>query len=109
MIIEIIGNNKTDISGARYQIDLLIEASKNKLNFTHFISIPVNSESIKEHFNKFKDDVLMNYADNDEFIKNIFIKPDKLHLTISVLLLCEEEDYKKAVNTLEACNTNIIK
>lgn len=94
---------------ARRRIDILIETSRSKLEFTHFISIPGNSDEIKGNFKKFKDEVLSNYSTGVRGLKeDIFQKPEKLHLTLIMLVLLDEEDRKKAAETLETCKEQIV-
>lgn len=94
---------------ARTRIDLLIETSRSKLEFTHFISIPGNTDEIKENFKKFKENVLKTSGFGVRGInEDIFQKSEKLHLTIIMLVLLDEEDRKKAVEALETCKREIV-
>ncbi|XP_014203478.1 activating signal cointegrator 1 complex subunit 1 [Copidosoma floridanum] len=107
--IIITGANRRDIFSARTRIDLLIETSRSKLEFTHFISIPANFDEVKGNFKKFKDDILENCGIGARGIQEeIFQKPEKLHLTIIMLVLLDEEDRTKAVEALNTCKTDIV-
>lgn len=95
---------------ARHRIDLLIETSRSKIEFTHFLSIPTNTDEIKENFKKFKEDVLKNFSKGVRGIQEeIFQKAEKLHLTIIMLVLLDEEDRKKASEVLESCKKYVIR
>ena len=105
----IIGSVQKRIIHAKRKIDKLIENSKNKLKFTHFISIPTNTGDIRENFIKFKEDVLKTCdLETTGFNENMFQKPEKLHLTICMLHLLEELDQQKAIEALNTCKEEII-
>ncbi|XP_057327157.1 activating signal cointegrator 1 complex subunit 1 [Microplitis mediator] len=108
--IVITGKNRSSVISCRQRIDLIVESSKKKIPFTHFVSIPLNEETIINNFIKFKNEIL-----NDSEImskglmEDFFVSPNKFHLTIGMLLLINNEDKKKAVETLNACVNEIIK
>ena len=52
--VEIRGSSKRDIILAKRCIDAIIATSRQKLTYTHFISVPMISEEIKKNFEKFK-------------------------------------------------------
>lgn len=84
-------------------------AKSKKLKFTHFISIPTNSECIKENFLTFKKNLLENCdLESSGFSENMFQKPEKLHLTICMLHLLNECDEQKAIEALNSCKKDII-
>lgn len=94
---------------ARHRIDILIETSRSKIEFTHFVSIPGNSDQVKENFKKFKEGILREHGKGVRAIKEeIFQKPERLHLTVIMLVLLDEEDRKKSVEALEACKKYIV-
>lgn len=95
---------------ARDRIDLLIETSRSKLEFTHFISIPTNTDEVKDNFKKFKENVIKNFGKGVRGItEEIFQKPERLHLTLIMLVLLDEEDRTKAIEALESCKRYIIR
>ncbi|KAG8034355.1 hypothetical protein G9C98_007431 [Cotesia typhae] len=83
---------------------------KEKLSFTHFVSIPLDYEVIINNFIKFKNEIL-----NDSELKlsglseKCFVSPYKLHLTIGMLLLVDDKEKNDAIGTLDACVKNVIK
>ena len=106
---EIIGSTGWEIISARHKIDTIIKSSKESGPYTHFISIPMNYESIISNFEEFKTEVLTNSGKNSrEIDENIFQKNRKLHLTIQMLRLFDAEDKKKAAENLHACKEEII-
>ncbi|XP_011499512.1 PREDICTED: activating signal cointegrator 1 complex subunit 1-like [Ceratosolen solmsi marchali] len=107
--IVIIGENKKNIITARYQINCIIENARSKMQPTHFLGIPTNSENIVDQFTKFKDNILNNYANDEGIVENIFQIPNKLHVTIVTLILLDEIERKKAIDVFEACHKDVIK
>ncbi|XP_020296338.1 activating signal cointegrator 1 complex subunit 1 isoform X2 [Pseudomyrmex gracilis] len=107
--IVIIARDRKTVSSAKNRIDLLIEASKKKINFTHFLSIPLNKKNIIDKFNLFKTDVLKRYDKATYNIdETLFQTPCKLHLTIGVLKLFDDNDKEHAINALKKCKEDII-
>ncbi|KAL2715647.1 activating signal cointegrator 1 complex subunit 1 isoform X2 [Vespula squamosa] len=107
--IVIIGSDRRGILSARHRIDLIIEVSRKKLSYTHFLSIPLNTDEIIKNFNSFKNDVIQKFGGDITGIDEIiFQKPSKLHLTIGMLTLLDEEERKQAVQTFMDCKQHII-
>ncbi|KAJ8681231.1 hypothetical protein QAD02_017018 [Eretmocerus hayati] len=107
--IEITGTTRRAVIAARRRIDMLIETSRNKLDFTHFLSIPGTSDEVRENFEKFKSDVLSKYGTGVRGIsEGLFQDSDKLHLTLAILVLLDENDRRKAIEALEACKKDIV-
>ncbi|KAK0086430.1 hypothetical protein PV325_003207 [Microctonus aethiopoides] len=107
--IEIVGRSRASVISCRRRIDLLIESSRNKIRFTHFISIPLNTEIIMHNFENFKSGIL-NYSQHElEGISDdIFVSSKKLHLTIGMLRLLNEKERHEAAEALSSCVKNII-
>uniref|UniRef100_A0A0K2UPE1 Activating signal cointegrator 1 complex subunit 1like [Megachile rotundata] n=2 Tax=Lepeophtheirus salmonis TaxID=72036 RepID=A0A0K2UPE1_LEPSM len=76
------------------------------MDFTHFLSIPLNTQCIKETFIKFCNDVSLSESNLQS---NIFQKPELLHLTIGVMALLSEKELKLAIQTLNECVKEIVK
>ncbi|KAI4499254.1 hypothetical protein M0802_005514 [Mischocyttarus mexicanus] len=107
--IVIIGSDRKDILSARHQIDLIVKSSNKKIRYTHFLSIPLNVDGIIENFNSFKSGVIEKYGGTVTGIEEIlFQKPNKLHLTLGMLTLLNEEEIKQAIQTLMDCKQHII-
>lgn len=83
--------------------------SRKKLSYTHFLSIPLNTDEIIKNFNSFKSDIIQKFGGDVTGIDEIiFQKPNKLHLTIGMLTLLDEEERKQAVQTFMDCKQHII-
>ncbi|CAL1684825.1 unnamed protein product [Lasius platythorax] len=97
------------IISARHRIDLLVETSRKKIRYTHFLSIPLNKKGIIDNYNSFKDDVLEKYGKTAYNIdETLFQASSKLHLTIGMLKLLDDNEKKQAVNALMSCKEKII-
>lgn len=86
-----------------------METSRKKIHYTHFLSIPLNKKEIMDNYNSFKNDVLEKY---DKIAYNIdeslFQTPSKLHLTIGMLKLLDDNEKKQAIDALMNCKEKII-
>jgi len=88
---------------------LLIEASKKKIHYTHFLSIPLNKKGIIDKYISFKNDVLEKYNKTTHNIdESLFQTPSKLHLTIGMLKLFDDNEKQHAIHALMNCKENII-
>lgn len=88
---------------------MLIETLKKKIHYTHFLSIPLNKKEIIDKYISFKNDVLEQYNKTTHNIdESLFQKPCKLHLTIGMLKLFDDDDKKQAIDALSDCKENII-
>lgn len=107
--IVIIGSDRRGILSARHRIDLLIEVSRKKLNKTHFLSIPLHTDEIMANFISFKRNVIQKFGGVARGVDELlFQSPQKLHLTLVMLTLLDEEERNQAVKTLMDCKRHII-
>lgn len=110
MFIVITARDRKAIVSARHRIDLLVEASRKKIRYTHFVSIPLNTKEIIDKYNSFKNDILEKYDKATYNIdESLFQTSSKLHLTIGMLKLLDDNEKEQAVNALRNCKENIIK
>ncbi|XP_011704169.1 PREDICTED: activating signal cointegrator 1 complex subunit 1 isoform X3 [Wasmannia auropunctata] len=107
--IVITGRERKAVISARNRIDLLIETLKKKIHYTHFLSIPLNKKGIMDKYLSFKNEVLEKYNKTTHNIdESLFQTTSKLHLTIGMLKLFDDNDKKHAVDVLMDCKENII-
>ncbi|XP_043467802.1 activating signal cointegrator 1 complex subunit 1-like [Leptopilina heterotoma] len=107
--IVVIGSKGEEIISARHQIDILTKESRFKVRCTHFISIPMKHEHVISNFNNFKTEVLTNSGKESRGVKEtLFQKEGRLHLTLDVLWLFDEDEESNAVEILNSCKTEII-
>ncbi|KPJ06475.1 Activating signal cointegrator 1 complex subunit 1 [Papilio machaon] len=103
--ITILGPSVTNVKAARRRINIIIMSSRMKQTPTHFISIPLNDPIIMENFEKFKQIVLQEVKGVDE---SLFIKSQKLHITIGVMCLMDNEERLQASKLLSEAKDKII-
>ncbi|XP_059612877.1 activating signal cointegrator 1 complex subunit 1-like [Phlebotomus argentipes] len=80
---------------ARKQIEELVASSRRNAAVTHFVSIPCCSEDVKQAFDQFKRAVLAG-PPVDGLTEKMFQNPLKLHLTLTVMVLMNEDEVTKA-------------
>ncbi|XP_012274599.1 activating signal cointegrator 1 complex subunit 1 [Orussus abietinus] len=108
--IEIVSFYRSGVISARHRIDLLMTSVRNKIHVTHFISLPLNCSNIIKGFTDFKDDVLNNCGKSARGIcPELFQSPQRLHLTMVLLLLLDDAEQKRATEIFGACVQNVIK
>ena len=73
---------------------------KKKNTFTHFISLPLNTTSIKGKLNDLQNQIISLYKEDDRKLFQ-FNDPNLFHITISMLTLESEEKREKAKQILE--------
>lgn len=73
------------------------------------MSIPLNKKGIIDNYNSFKDDILEKYGKTEYNIdESLFQTPSKLHLTIGMLKLLDDDEKKQAIDALMSCKEIII-
>ena len=109
LFLVIIGSDRRNIISARTRIDLLVETSRKKMPFTHFLSIPMTHENIIAGFKKFKSEVLNSTGKGARGVnESIFQADARLHLTLNIFKLLDDEERKIAAETLHACKEDVI-
>lgn len=104
--VKISGDTERKVASARTQISMIVFSRKDKLPISHFISIPLINEETKNNFEKLKNEVLKDPPRGVTY--SIFQNPNKLHLTISVLTLVDDEEIKLAKHVLQSCYEEVI-
>ncbi|MCP9263901.1 Activating signal cointegrator 1 complex subunit 1 [Dirofilaria immitis] len=94
--------SEESIMRCRDRIELIIHEARGRASYTHFVSIPMTHDIIKDNFLKFVDTIK-----NDEELSDscreeaVFQEPRKLHLTITMLSLLDADEEKSVSNSLE--------
>lgn len=101
------GSAKKSIISAKNRLDLIMIAGRAKQQFTHFLSLSFATDEIKSNFLKFKEQVL-NDSDIHGIDESLFQKPDKLHLTLVLLVLLDNQDRAIAAEYLQDCKEMIV-
>ncbi|XP_023943938.2 activating signal cointegrator 1 complex subunit 1 [Bicyclus anynana] len=87
--ITIIGSSVANVKAAVRRINIIVMSSRMRQAYTHFVSIPMNSPEIVKNFEKFKEEVLRKCSGIDE---SLFISSAKLHITVGVMCLMDNEE-----------------
>ncbi|XP_014285072.1 activating signal cointegrator 1 complex subunit 1 isoform X1 [Halyomorpha halys] len=106
--IVITGASKKDVASARRRIRLMVISSRKRHAYTHFISVPMTGLSIQSGFMSFKSEVLEKCKDRG-INESIFQNPERLHLTIGLLVLSDKVERSEAGKALEECKEVVIK
>lgn len=104
--VKILGDTERKVASARTQIAIIVSQRKERMPPTHFIAIPIDSDSIKENLVKFQENILENPSRG--VTKSLFQKAEKLHLTLVIMTLLDDEEITMAKNTLENCYSESI-
>lgn len=104
--VKIIGDTERKVASARTQISMIVMQRKDKLPISHFVSIPMVSQSIKEKLTEFKREILKDPARG--VTESIFQNPEKLHLTITTLTLVDDEEINAAKTVLNNCYEEVL-
>lgn len=106
--IVVTGPSRKGIESAKIRIDSIVDGARQKTQFTHFLSIPLNDQACKNGFLDFKDAILRS-CDKDRGVDGgIFQNEDKLHLTIGTLVILNQSERNKAKDILQECQTSVI-
>jgi len=106
--IVITGSDRRGVINASNRIDVIVAAARNKMSFTHFISLPVNTQPIQESFMKFRQEVLENCSDVRGVDETIFQTPTLLHLTLGTMALLDERERDLARNLMQDCKEKVL-
>lgn len=99
--LTIMGSSKRDILAARDQVLEIIWSKRQAMKFSHFVSVPLIEEPFQAKYEQFKQSVLKYLPDTRGISPILFIKPDRLHLTICTLVLIDSPERRLATNYLK--------
>jgi len=60
--VVILGSDRAGVISARTRIDVLTTSARRHMSFTHFLSLPIVSDTVREKFDIFKEEVLQECA-----------------------------------------------
>lgn len=106
--IRITGSDKRGVVTAANRIDVMVAAARNKISFTHFISLPLNSTELQKSFCEFREDVLDKCGGVRGLDPTIFQTPSLLHLTIGTMALLDERERDLARTILQDCKEEVV-
>ena len=88
------------------RIDSIVYSARQKQGFTHFLSIPCNSQEIKDSFEDFKQKILEESGSIRGVDETVFQTPSLLHMTLGTLALMDERERQTAKEVLEKSLAN---
>ncbi|RZF42213.1 hypothetical protein LSTR_LSTR004362 [Laodelphax striatellus] len=106
--ITIKGNSRSGVEAAYRRILIIVMTARKRQQFTHFISIPFITDRIRERFLSFKSEILANLHGERGIVEAVFQKPEKLHMTLCVMVLSDEVERTKAIEVLNRCKTEVL-
>lgn len=107
--VTILGGTEASVKAARRRINIIVMSSRMKQRSTHFISIPMNNSEIMQRFEEFKVSVLRECGQSRGLEESIFIRAQKLHLTLGVMCLMDNTERLFASNLLTEAKDKIIR
>lgn len=105
--IVIFGPTESSVKAARRRINIIVMSSRMKQKATHFISIPMNQPDIQKRFEEFEASVIRDCPSRN-LDKSLFIKPNKLHLTLGVMCLMDNEERLCASKLLTEAKEKVV-
>ncbi|XP_058836036.1 activating signal cointegrator 1 complex subunit 1 [Topomyia yanbarensis] len=102
------GTFRRAVTSCRQRIELIVLGARSRQQFTHFLSIPLNSDQIKQNYKKFRVKVLTELPSAFNLDDSLFQKVDKLHLTLCTMSLMDNDDRSRAAQLLQDCREMII-
>ncbi|XP_045521018.1 activating signal cointegrator 1 complex subunit 1-like isoform X2 [Pieris brassicae] len=89
--VVIYGPSASSVKAARRKINMIVISARMRQRYTHFISLPMNNAEIVKNFEKFKELVLQD-CQSRGLHESIFIRASKLHITVGVMCLMDNEE-----------------
>lgn len=105
--VTIKGNSKQAVLDTKLRLEDFVSSTRApqaKQRLTHFLSIHFNGEEILSNFAEFKTAVLNDF----EVHKSLLQSAEKLHLTIVMLVLPDDDHKVKAIEALNTCKEKFI-
>lgn len=98
------GRQKQQIYSAKAQIELLCEREESKLEYTHFLSVPLAQDAkLRQQVDKFREDVVLQRLPGID--ASIFMPSRRMHFTLCMLKLhshAQVEEMKEALHDFSA-------
>uniref|UniRef100_A0A182JEZ9 K Homology domain-containing protein n=1 Tax=Anopheles atroparvus TaxID=41427 RepID=A0A182JEZ9_ANOAO len=100
--------SRKSVAAARSRIELIVIGARNKQQFTHFLSVPLNKPQIIKRFVDFREKVVTKLPAAFRVDESLFQQPEKLHITLCTLSLMDNEDRANAAHVLQDCQDSIL-
>uniref|UniRef100_A0A182TC74 K Homology domain-containing protein n=1 Tax=Anopheles maculatus TaxID=74869 RepID=A0A182TC74_9DIPT len=106
--IVVTGTSRKSVSTARSRIELIVIGARNKQQFTHFLSVPLNVPEVTKRFLDFRHKVVNKLPRAFSVDESLFQQPEKLHITLCTMSLMDNEDRANAAQILLDCQQSIL-
>uniref|UniRef100_A0A3F2YU08 K Homology domain-containing protein n=1 Tax=Anopheles christyi TaxID=43041 RepID=A0A3F2YU08_9DIPT len=106
--IVVTGSTRKSVAAARSRIELIVLGARNKQQFTHFLSVPLNVPDVMKRFAEFRHKVANKLPVAFSIHESLFQQPEKLHITLCTMSLMDNEDRANAAQILLDCQESII-
>uniref|UniRef100_A0A182X3I0 Uncharacterized protein n=1 Tax=Anopheles quadriannulatus TaxID=34691 RepID=A0A182X3I0_ANOQN len=106
--IVVTGSTRKSVAAARSRIELIVIGARNKQQFTHFLSVPLNVPDVMKRFVEFRHKVVRKLPVAFSVDESLFQQPEKLHITLCTMALMDNEDRANAAQILLDCQESII-
>ncbi|XP_049291536.1 activating signal cointegrator 1 complex subunit 1 [Anopheles funestus] len=106
--IVVTGSSRKSVVAARSRIELIVIGARNKQQFTHFLSVPLNVSEVIKRFLDFRHKVVNNLPRAFTVDESLFQQPEKLHITLCTMSLMDNEDRANAAQLLLDCYESIV-
>ncbi|XP_001687889.2 activating signal cointegrator 1 complex subunit 1 [Anopheles gambiae] len=106
--IVVSGSTRKSVAAARSRIELIVIGARNKQQFTHFLSVPLNVPDVMKRFAEFRHKVVRKLPVAFSVDESLFQQPEKLHITLCTMALMDNEDRANAAQILLDCQESII-
>ncbi|XP_017066603.1 activating signal cointegrator 1 complex subunit 1 [Drosophila eugracilis] len=94
---------RSQVCAALRQIRHLIVSLRKKMRPTHFLAVALNSGEVQERYVELKKKIMD--AKLPGIDEELFISERKIHLTLGVYVLLDDEERQRAINELEVCRS----
>uniref|UniRef100_A0A182P3Q7 K Homology domain-containing protein n=1 Tax=Anopheles epiroticus TaxID=199890 RepID=A0A182P3Q7_9DIPT len=106
--IVVTGSSRKSVAAARSRIELIVIGARNKQQFTHFLSVPLNVPDVMKRFAEFRHKIVHKLPVAFSVDESLFQQPEKLHITLCTMSLMDNEDRANAAQILLDCQESII-
>ncbi|XP_059615772.1 activating signal cointegrator 1 complex subunit 1-like [Phlebotomus argentipes] len=96
--IVVTAQRETDVVAARKKIEDIVASARQRNDITHFLSVPCCNDSVKATFGQFREAVLA--ALPADCLPEMVQIPEKLHMTLSVMILMDDKERTLAKDLL---------
>jgi len=91
--------DEQSFESCKTNVELILENAKRSSSFTHFISIPLNSDSMSESMKDWTQSVLKKPHNNLD--ASVFVLPERFHVTLFMLKLFSRKDIQLVSSILD--------